>query len=138
MEKAIIDSGIWIGAHWKTDQYNAPSKEIMQAFAEGKIHHFYLTDFVLVETVNFLLRKGNYEIAKLALEAFNSERITIYHVDVLLFKKIQTLFDTYKELSLTDASLIALAEELNIKTIFSFDKVFDRVKSIRRLENFSE
>ncbi|HLD04590.1 MAG TPA: PIN domain-containing protein [Candidatus Nanoarchaeia archaeon] len=138
MEKAIIDTGIWIGAHWKTDQYNAPSKEIMQAFAEGKIHHFYLTDFVLIETINFLLRKRNYETAKIALEAFNSERITVYHVDALLFKKTQAIFNQYKALSLTDASLIALAEELNIKTIFSFDTLFDRVKGIQRLESFSE
>ena len=89
MEKAIIDSGIWIGAHWKTDQYNVPSKEIMQAFAEGKIHHFYTTNFVLVETINFLLRKRNYETAKIALHAFQSERISVYYVDALLFKKIQ-------------------------------------------------
>ena len=44
------------------------------------------------------------------------------------------MFQKYKELSLADCSLIALAEEKRIKEIFSFDRAFDRVSGISRKE----
>jgi predicted nucleic acid-binding protein len=138
MEKTIIDTPIWIGHHWERDSWKIPSKKIIQAFIYGKIHNVHVTDYVIVETVNFLLRRGSYPLAKAALEAFQADRIKIRHVDKLFFQKSKQWFDKYPNLSITDASLIALAEEQNIKTVFSFDALFDTVKEVQRLKTFCE
>ena len=138
MEKAIVDTMIWVGNYSKNDQWATLSQEIILAFIDGKIKKVYVTNYVIVETINFLIRKENHEFAKRALAIFQTSRVEIRHGDPLFFSSIKKIFHQYPGLSLTDASLIALAQELNVPNIFSFDRVFDRVKGIRRLENFSE
>ena len=138
IDRAIIDTPIWIGAHWNRDQWWQQSNEILDALRGGKIRTAHVTDYVMVETVNFLLRKGNPEIAQQALDTFMSKRVRICYVDALLFAKIQRIFAQHPGLSLTDCSLIALAEELDLKAIFSFDRGFDRVEGIERREEFKE
>ncbi len=80
--KAIIDSGVWIGARYKNDQYREKALAIVEAFLNRKIKEVHLTDYVLAETINFLLRKEGYETASEALNSFlESERVSIRHVD---------------------------------------------------------
>lgn len=137
IKKAIVDSGIFIGAKHKSDQYHSKSTSIINAFAQGKINEIYITDYVLLETVNFLLRKTNYNTA---LEAFNflnnTDRIKITFIDNFKLTGIKKLFEEFDDLSVTDCSLILFAQSLNIKHIFSFDSSFDKVKGIERLEEF--
>ena len=63
-----------------------------------------------------------------------SERIRVRCVDELMHFRIMQLFQKYKELSVADCSLIALAEEQGINQIFSFDTAFDRVRGIEQKE----
>lgn len=138
LDHAIIDAPVWIGAHWDRDQWRLPSKEILDAFCEGKIRTVHVTDYVIVETINFLLRKGNSEVVQEALGVFLSARVRIRYVDELFFARICEIFSKYPALSLTDCSLIALAEELQLKTIFSFDTGFDRVSGLVRKEQIGK
>ena len=65
----------------------------------------------------------------------NTENIEIVYIDNSYTKSIKELFNRYKNLSITDCSIIVLAEKFKIKEIFSFDKNFDSVKGIKRLES---
>ena len=135
IKRAIADSGIFIGAKHKSDQYHSKSISIINAFAQGKINEIYITDYVLLETVNFLLRKANYNTG---LEAFNfiyhTDRIKLIFIDNFKLIGIKGLFEKYNDLSITDCSLVFIAQELNIKHIFSFDRMFDKLKEIERIE----
>lgn len=137
IKRAVVDSGIFIGAKHKFDQWHSKSASVLNAFAECEIEELCITNYVLLETVNFLLRKANYAIA---MEAYNylqnTDRIKIIYVDSTKSILIRKLFEKYKELSLTDCSLVSVAEDLKIRHLFSFDNLFDRVKSIERLECF--
>lgn len=133
--KAIIDSGVWIGARYKNDQYREKALAIVEAFLNKKIKEVHLTDYVLVETINFLLRKEGYETASEALNSFlESERVIIRYVDKMMLMRIRELAQRYKGLSLTDCSLAVLAEETGISEVFSFDTAFDKVKGVQRSE----
>ena len=55
INRAIFDSGIFIGAKYPKDQYNKEALNIIDNFREGNIDKIYITNFVLLETVNFLL-----------------------------------------------------------------------------------
>lgn len=133
--RAIIDSGVWIGARYQNDQYRKKALAIVDAFINKQIKEVHLTDYVLVETINFLLRKEGYETASEALDSFlESERVIIRYVDKMMLMRIRELGQRYKGLSLTDCSLIALAEETGVNDVFSFDSAFDKVRGLQRRE----
>ena len=138
MDNIIIDTPVWIGYHWKNDQWSVPSNNIITAFLAGQIKNVHVTSFVIVETVNFLLRKERQDMARACLDALQSERIVVHHVDASMFAHLVMLVKKYQGLSLTDASLIYLGLEQNIKSIFSFDRIFDAIPGITRLSDFAE
>ena len=68
---AVIDSLIWIGAFSDRDQYRKVSKLILEHLRKGIIKKVYVTDYVLIETVNFLLRKeGAYKLVENPTDTF--------------------------------------------------------------------
>lgn len=136
IKNTIFDTGIWIGAKTQKDQYSQLALSLFQNFAEKDIEYVHITDYVITESINFLLIKERFETAFALLEYFLlTDRIKIRYVDELMFNRIKELFEKYENLSITDCSLLALSEELKIKEIFSFDSGFDKVKGIKRLES---
>ncbi len=132
IKEAIVDSGVFIGSKYPKDQYHEESIKILEDFIDRKINRIYITDYVLVETVSFLLSKAGFQIADGAFEYLTETE----NIEIVKFEDaaaIKPLFKKYKKLSITDCSLIALAEKLKIKEIFSFDRNFDSVKGIIRL-----
>ena len=132
--KAIIDSNIWIALTSKDKELKIKSQDIIKGFSEGKIKDIYITDYVLLETTNFLLRKTNFETT-LKVYEFILENTNIIYINESMLEKINELFKKYKDLSITDCSLIILSNEKNIKEIYSFDSGFDKVKGIVRKES---
>jgi len=64
----FIDSVVWIGAKLKRDQWHDKSVPIINKFLNKEIDMAYVTDYIVLETVNFLLRKAGFETA---LETLN-------------------------------------------------------------------
>lgn len=136
MKKAIIDSGVWIALKHNDDQYNEKAEEIARAWQNNAIKEAYITNYILLETANFLLKKTTFEVTLDAIKMLTeSARIKVRYVDEFMHIRIIQLFQKYKEMSLADCSLLALAEEEGISHIFSFDSAFDRVNGISRKEN---
>ena len=136
IKDAIIDSGIWIASRIEGTE-NKKSEFILKAFSENKINKIYITNYILLESVNFLLRKKHFDIA---LEIYNyltnTDRIEVVYVDDSMSIRIKELFEKYKDLSVTDCSMIVLAEDYDIKYLFSFDSDFEKIRSFIRKETF--
>ena len=133
--EAIIDSVVWISAKSKRDQRCSDGERILNSFFSKIIGKVYITNFVLLETINFLIRKCGYEEAIDTLNRFlQSENIEIVYVDKIMMENMKIIFEKYKDLSLTDCSIVALMEEKDIKYLFSFDTGFDKVKNVIRKE----
>ena len=135
IKQAIVDSGIWIASRAE-DSESKKAINILEKFSNSQIGEIYITNYILMESVNFLLRKKHFNIA---LEVYNyltkTDRIKLIHVDEITSIRIKELFEKYKTLSIADCSIIALAENYNIETIFSFDSDFDKVKNLIRKES---
>jgi len=124
-----------IGAKLKNDQWHQKSVEIINKFINKEIKSVYITDYIVLEAVNFILRKGGFDAAQETLKIFeNHERIKIINVDEITFARASSIFKKYPGLSITDSSIVAEMEELGIKHIYSFDKGFDKIDWIIRLE----
>jgi|SRR3989338_9871089 len=135
--KAIIDSNVFIAAWHQRDGHNDEAVRILQQVAQVEAEEVFIPNYVVVEVVNFLLRKASFEMAQAAMEYLTkTERIKIIFVDVIMSKQIEPFFSKYKTLSLTDCSILSLAEELGITVIYSFDAGFDQVKGVERREQY--
>lgn len=126
---------MWIGAKLKNDQWHQKSVEIINKFINKEIKSVHITDYIVLEAVNFILRKGGFDAAQETLKIFeNHERIKIINIDEISFARASSIFKEYPGLSFTDSSIVAEMEELGIKHIYSFDKGFDKIDWIVRLE----
>jgi predicted nucleic acid-binding protein len=124
----FIDSVVWIGAKLKNDQWHDQSEKIIRQFVKNY-------DYIILETVNFLLRKGGFDAASTTLRLFREhERIKIVPINDDLREQMYGIFSTYEGLSLTDASIIAAMQKCGINKLYSFDRGFDKVPDICRLE----
>jgi predicted nucleic acid-binding protein len=131
----FIDSGIWIGAKLKRDRWHDQSVSIINKFLNKEIKIVYVTDYIVLESVNFLLRKAGFETALETLNLFLvHERVKIINVDEQLFKRASEILMSFPGLSLTDASIAITMEKLGIRKLYSFDGGFDRIEWIERLE----
>lgn len=131
----FIDSVVWIGAKLKNDQWHKQSVKIFNKFISKEIKTAYVTDYVILESVNFILRKGGFDAAFETLKLFeNHERIEIINVDEMIFASASAIFEKYPGLSITDASIVAAMQELEIVHIYTFDKGFDMIDWMVRLE----
>jgi len=131
----FIDSVVWIGAKLKRDQRHDKSVLIINKFLNKEINIVYITDYIVLESANFLLRKAGFEVALETLNLFRIHgRIKIINVDGGLFERNCEIFTKYLGLSITDASIVAAREKVGVKKLYSFDGGFDSVKWVERLE----
>jgi hypothetical protein len=98
----FIDSVVWIGAKLKRDQWHDKSIPIINKFRNKEINIVYVTDYIVLESVNFLLRKAGFEVASETLNLFRiHERIKIINVGDGLFERSCEIFAKYSGLSIT-------------------------------------
>ncbi|MCX9081092.1 MAG: hypothetical protein OIN83_02725 [Candidatus Methanoperedens sp.] len=76
---AFIDSVVWIGAKLRKDQWHKQSAKIIKKFINEDIQTAYVTDYIVLESVNFILRKGGFDAALETLNIF--ENVQIYSFD---------------------------------------------------------
>jgi predicted nucleic acid-binding protein len=130
--KYAIDSCVWIAYASIRDQDHTAAGRIVEDFMDDKSQVFYLTDYVVLEVTNFLLRRINPKTAFEMMDQITQhERIHVGFVDKEMFEETSAIAMQLKT-SLTDASLVSLMKRGGIKTIYSFDSGFDRVKGLER------
>ena len=122
----FIDSVVWIALKYKRDQWHKEATQLKNRIV--RLEKIFVTDFVIVETYNFLLRKVSLTAEQETLVMFlESQKITILYNDLLTLSNSKKILDQYNHLSLTDANIVLFSRNLNIKEIISFDKGFDSI-----------
>ena len=128
----LIDSVIWIALASKKDQWHKVAQKLKDQIL--RLEKIYVTDLVINETYNFLLRKVSFSAASDTLVMFlESSKITILFNNLLTLSNTRTILMKHTHLSLTDANITWFSENLGIKEVMSFDKGFDIVKTIVRI-----
>ena len=130
----FIDSVVWIALKHTRDQWHKEATQLKNRILT--LEKIFVTDFVIVETYNFLLRKVSWTAAQETLGMFlESQKIMILYNNFLTLSNSKKILEKHNHLSLTDANLVWFSENLNIKEIISFDKGFDSVSGIKRIFN---
>jgi predicted nucleic acid-binding protein len=128
----LIDSVVWIALASKKDQWHKNAQKLKKQVL--KLEKIYVTDLIINETYNFLLRKVSFSAAIDTLVMFlESPKITILFNNFLTLSNAKTILLKHSHLSLTDANIAWFSENLDIKEVMSFDKGFDSIQTITRI-----
>lgn len=130
----FVDTVTLFAAFFEDEKHHVRAKKIVHAIIEGKIRHAVFSDYVLGELLTLTRKKKNAAASNTILDEILNSEIKLEKIEpkhlVLAFE----LFKKYEQLSFTDATSLAFMFDKNIREIYSFDKDFDRIPKILRLE----
>ncbi len=122
--RVLIDSSIWIAYFDKDDSHTEHAKKILDEL-KSDASILLLTDYVIQEVTTVLLYKNKPTLAEHFIEYLDDEPlIEIVSIDALLLRKTMQFAKTKNwrpKLSLTDWSLLFLADTLNLR-LSTFDR----------------
>jgi hypothetical protein len=129
----IIDTGPLVALFDKSDHYHNVCKKTLKNIREPII-----TTWPVLTEVMYLLN-FSFIAQELCLEFIVSGGINIHSENLKQLRRIHQLMKQYADLpiDLADASLVALAEEKGVTTIFTLDHKDFRIYIPKHLKAFS-
>ena len=136
MPVALIDSNILIDyKDTSPGSRHELAAKIVQAIDRGDLPTARITNYVLLESLNWIHERQRHDIAvDLRNRLSNSAGFELVHSAQKDFHRAVELFETYEGLAFGDATIVAYMERVDIEYLYSFDDDFDVIDSISRLE----
>ena len=126
----MIDSVVWIAYKNKRDAWHDQAVALLPTILKQE-KFVYVTDYIILEVINFLNRKTNHKTALETLEMFiTTKRIRILYNDQVTFLATKNIMKKYSGLSLTDANIIVNMRENDIYQLCSLDQGFKCVEGV--------
>ena len=135
MAVAVVDTGILIGMADTDDQHHDVALEIVQAMDHGDLPTGRVTNYIILETLNWIHARKRHEMAIETYARLNqSAGFEVLQAAQKDFSRAVELFETYERLSFGDATIAAYMKREGIEYLYSFDDDFDAVDGVSRLE----
>ena len=135
MTVAVIDTGVLVGMADADDEHHDVAMEIVRGMDHGELPTARVTNYVVLETLNWIHDRKRHEKAVETFERLNqSAGFEVLHAAQKDFTNAVNLFQTYEGLSFGDATVAAYMEREGIELLYSFDGDFDTIQGITRLE----
>ena len=135
MAVAVVDTGVLIGMADADDEYHDTAMEIVHEMDHGGLPTGRVTNYIVLETLNWIHNRKRHEKAVETYERLNqSAGFEVLHAAQKDFPSAVDLFQTYDGLSFGDATIAAYMQREGIEYLYSFDGDFDTLDGITRLE----
>ncbi|SNR37722.1 type II toxin-antitoxin system VapC family toxin [Halorubrum vacuolatum] len=136
MAVGVVDSNILIDyKDTSPETRHKRAENIVYAIDSGDLPVAHVTNYVLLETLNWIHERQRHDIAvDLKTRLANSAGFEVVHCAQKDFHRAMELFESYGPLSFGDATVVAYMQRTGIEYLYSFDDDFDGVESITRLE----
>jgi predicted nucleic acid-binding protein len=135
MAAAVVDTGILIGMADADDQHHDTAMEIVRGMDHGDLPTGHVTNYVALETLNWIHNRKRQQKAVEIYERLNqSAGFEVRQAAQKDFTNALDLFETYDGLSLGDATIAAYMRREGVDYLYSFDDDFDVIADITRLE----
>ena len=135
MAVAVVDTGVLIGMADADDEYHDTATEIVHEMDHGDLPTGRVTNYIVLETLNWIHNRKRHEKAVETYERLNqSAGFEVLHAAQKDFPSAVDLFQTYDGLSFGDATIAAYMQREGIEYLYSFDGDFDTLDGITRLE----
>jgi predicted nucleic acid-binding protein len=135
MAVAVVDTVVLIGMADADDEYHDTAMEIVHEMDHGDLPTGRVTNYIVLETLNWIHNRKRHEKAVETYERLNqSAGFEVLHAAQKDFPSAVDLFQTYDGLSFGDATIAAYMQREGIEYLYSFDGDFDTLDGITRLE----
>jgi predicted nucleic acid-binding protein len=135
MAVAVVDTGVLIGMADADDERHDVAIEIVRGMDHGDLPTGRVTNYVVLETLNWIHERKRHATAVETYERLNqSAGFEVLHAAQKDFSGAVDLFQTYDELSFGDATIAAYMQREDIEYLYSFDDDFDALGGSTRLE----
>jgi predicted nucleic acid-binding protein len=136
MPVTVLDSNVLIDyKDTSADSRHERAVEIVYAIDSGDLPTSRVTNYVLLEALNWIHERQRHDIA---VDLWNrlaaSAGFELVHSAQKDFYRAVELFETYEDLSFGDATIAAYMEREDVEYLYSFDDDFDVIEDITRLE----
>ena len=130
----FIDTVTLFSGFFVDEIHHLSAKKIVSAIVQKKVEDVIYSDYILDELLTLARSKKGAEVSNKILEEIIDSEIKMRKIEPTHLSLAIEIFKKYEKLSFTDCTTIALMLDLKIKEIYSFDKGFDAVPKIIRLE----
>jgi len=136
MAVVVIDSNILIDyKDTSAENRHIQAEEVVYAIDRGDLPTARVTNYVLLEALNWIHERKHHDIAvDLRNRLSSSTGFELVHSAQKDFHRAVELFETYETLAFGDATIAAYMEREGIEYLYSFDDDFDALEDITRLE----
>jgi len=135
MTVAVVDTGVLVGMADVDDRHHDVAMEIVRGMNRGDLPTGRVTNYVALETLNWIHDLKRHAKAVETYERLNqSAGFEVLHTAQNDFHSAVELFQAYEGLSFGDATTAAYMEREGIEYLYSFDVDFDALEGITRLE----
>lgn len=136
MAVAVVDSNILIDyKDTSADSRHDRAERIVYGIDGGDLPTGRVTDYVLLETLNWIHERHRHDIAvDLRSRLADSAGFELVQSAQKDLSAAVELFETHERLSFGDATIAAHMQRTGIEYLYSFDDDFDGLDGITRLE----
>ena len=136
MAVAVLDSNVLIDyKDTAPDSRHERAEEIVHAVDSGDLPTARVTNYVLLEALNWIQERQRHDIAvDLRHRLSDSAGFELVHSAQTDFYRAVDLFETYDGLSFGDATIAAYMDREGVEYLYSFDDDFDALDGVTRLE----
>lgn len=135
MPVAVVDSNVLIDYRDEQSPGHDRAQEIVHAIDRGNLPTGRVTNYVVLETLNWLHTRLRHDLAIDTLRRIDeSAGFEVHHSAQKDFSRATEFFETYVGLSFGDATIAAYMEREEIEYLYSFDEDFDAVDGLTRLD----
>jgi len=136
MAVGVVDANILIDyKDTSPDTRHERAENIVYAIDRGDLPTVRVTNYVLLETLNWIHERQRHDIAvDLKARLANSAGFELVHCAQKDFHRAMELFEDYESLSFGDATIVAYMKRTGIEYLYSFDDDFDGIEGITRLD----
>lgn len=135
MAVTVVDTGVLIGMADSDDQHHDIATEIVRGMDHGELPTGRVTNYVILETLNWIHTRQRHEKAVETHTRLNeSAGFEILQAAQKDFPRAVDLFKTYETLSFGDATIGAYMQRTGLEYLYSFDDGFDVLDHITRLD----
>jgi len=140
MAVAVVDSNVLLDyKDTSTDTRHERAERIVYAIDGGELPTARVTNYVLLETLNWIHERQRHDIAvDLKARLADSAGFELVQCAQKDFQRALDLFETYESLSFGDATIAAYMQREGIEYLYSFDDDFDAIEHITRLETAAD
>ncbi|WP_135663707.1 type II toxin-antitoxin system VapC family toxin [Halorhabdus rudnickae] len=139
MAATVVDTGILVAMADADDEHHDVAMEIVRGMDRGDLPTGRVTNYVALETLNWIHSRKRHGKAVETYERLNqSAGFEVLHAAQKDFTSALNLFGTHTGLSFGDATIAAYMQREGIEYLYSFDDDFDVVEHITRLETAAD